>query len=84
MNLTEFSDDTCTVSTKTTIYKLEQCKKETIALCSADGTNATFVWYDDTDTTCKGAVNSTKSYVGGKCTATGPKGSKKGKIAVCY
>jgi hypothetical protein len=63
-------------------YELEKCQHYTIATCV--GKNATLAWYDDTDKKCSGAVNSTKSYVTGECTPTGPKGAKLGRKAVCY
>jgi hypothetical protein len=63
-------------------YELDKCKKYTVATCV--GKNATLSWFADTDKTCAGAVNSTKSYVTDECTPTGPKGAKLGRKAVCY
>jgi hypothetical protein len=81
MNVTVYTDDTCTTISKVQTYDLDKCHRATIATCV--GTNATLAWYDDTDKKCTGAVNTTKTYVTDVCTPTGPKGAKVGRKATC-
>jgi len=84
MNFTSFTDGTCATrdtAKKVLDFKVGECKKMTIALCDATGTNATLVYYNDA--TCT-SFNSSKSYVSGACTPSGPKTARKGKIATCY
>ena len=84
MNFTSFTDDACATpdaSKKPKDYKVGECKKAVIALCDATGTNATLVYYNDDACT---SFNSSKSYVSGECTQTGPKTQRTSKIAVCF
>lgn len=81
MNLTSYTDDKCTTidsSKKTKNFKLNECKRQTIAYCSTG--NATIVYYNDDACT---QYNSTSTFVPGVCTPTGPKTQRLGKVAMC-
>lgn len=81
MNLTSYTDDTCkTIDTskKEKNFKLNECKRQTIAYCTTG--NATIVYYNDDACT---SYNSTSTFVPGVCTPTGPKTQRQGKMAMC-
>ena len=79
VNITEYSDATCTTVKRVQSFTLDKCNKSPDRLATCKGGIANVTWF--TEPNCKGAFNSSVAYPTTGCTKSD---KKKSYTATCF